>query len=134
VRIEAGAVPPGGFRTSAGRWLTRGDPAALQQRTGAALAPVTRAELHEALLRTLPDGVVQLGVEVTDVPDVDLAVAADGIDSRLRARLSSDHCRPSQFALRDHAAPRIARTPPCGSPYVLADVRSAARKPKLREL
>lgn len=55
--------------------------------TGASMAALTRAELHHVLLAALPAGTVRLGVDVTSVPDADLVVAADGIDSRLRAHL-----------------------------------------------
>jgi 2-polyprenyl-6-methoxyphenol hydroxylase-like FAD-dependent oxidoreductase len=90
VHVQAPAIEPGGIRTRRGRWLTRWDPAVLRARTGASIAPVTRAALHETLLRALPAGTVELGTEVTRVPDADLVVAADGIDSRLRALLWPD--------------------------------------------
>ncbi len=65
--------------------MTRWDPAAVSRYVGGSIVPVARAELHEALLGALPDGVVRLGTEVTSVPQADLVVAADGIYSRLRA-------------------------------------------------
>jgi 2-polyprenyl-6-methoxyphenol hydroxylase-like FAD-dependent oxidoreductase len=89
-----GVTPPGppadglgGIRDRSGRWLTRLDWAELARRTGAPLTALSRARLHEALLAAVPDGVVQLGTTVSEVPDADLVVAADGIDSALRARL-----------------------------------------------
>lgn len=84
IQISAPTIEPGGIRTSRGRRLARWDPAALRERTGASIAPVTRAELHDTLLQALPDGTVRLGTEVTDVPAADLVVAADGVGSRLR--------------------------------------------------
>ena len=94
VHIAAPTIEPGGIRTSRGRWLARWDPAVLRERTGAAIAPVTRAELHETLLDALPEDAVQLGTEVTEVPEADLVVAADGIDSRLRRLLWPDLAPP----------------------------------------
>lgn len=96
----------GGLRTSSGRWLSRWDSAAVQRVLGAPMVALHRAELHRMLRAHLPPEAVRTGVHVTgvatgsgrderlrvhatpaSVDDADLVVAADGIDSRLRARL-----------------------------------------------
>lgn len=77
----------GGIRTRGGEWLSRLDWAELSRLAGGQLAAVTRAELHRVLLEAVPDGVIELGVEVTEVPEADLVVAADGVDSAIRERL-----------------------------------------------
>lgn len=87
VDVPTGAAALGGVRTSSGRWLVRWDPGAMQHLLGTGVIGLHRAELHSLLLSKLPQGVVRTGVDVGEVPDADLVVAADGIDSRLRALL-----------------------------------------------
>lgn len=118
VHVDAPAIEPGGIRTSRGRWLTRWDPAVLRERTGASIAPLTRAELHNVLLRALSDDIVQLGTEVTTVPDADLVVAADGIDSHLRRLLWPDLSPPVPNGVATWRG--IAPTP-AGGPVPLAN-------------
>lgn len=94
----------GGLRTSSGRWLARWDATAMQQLLGAPMVNLHRAELHRMLRAPLPPDSVRTGVAVTgvtrreggrlgvvcapatDIDDADLVVAADGIDSTLRAQ------------------------------------------------
>lgn len=93
--IEAG----GGFRDRTGRWLFRTDTRAIQQRYGPSIL-IRRAALLAALADALPPGTVRLSTEVTGIVErpghvrvehrtgtdtADLAVAADGIHSRVRA-------------------------------------------------
>jgi len=77
----------GGVRSSDGRWLVH-LPDAGQERVIA----MHRADLHGVLLRALPSEILFNNAEVTSVEelDADLVVAADGINSRLRAELLPD--------------------------------------------
>src|SRR5882757_5119158 len=77
----------GGIRNRSGQWLSRLDWSRLEQRAGGPLAALTRAQLHRSLLDALPGDIVELGAQVTEVPEADLVVAADGLDSALRGRL-----------------------------------------------
>jgi 2-polyprenyl-6-methoxyphenol hydroxylase-like FAD-dependent oxidoreductase len=77
----------GGVRNRSGQWLSRLDWSRLEQRAGGPLAALTRAQLHQSLLDALPGDIVELGAQVTEVPEADLVVAADGLDSALRTRL-----------------------------------------------
>ncbi|MEU0883215.1 FAD-dependent monooxygenase [Lentzea sp. NPDC005914] len=82
----------GGVRASDGRWLIH-LPEAGQERVIA----IHRADLHGVLLRALPSEILFNNVEVTSVEelDADLVVAADGINSRLRAELLPDAPGPA---------------------------------------
>ncbi|MFC3894438.1 FAD-dependent monooxygenase [Lentzea rhizosphaerae] len=77
----------GGVRASDGRWLTH-LPDVGQEKVIA----MHRADLHGVLLRALPSEILFNNAEVTGVEelDADLVVAADGINSRLRAELLPD--------------------------------------------
>lgn len=77
----------GGVRASDGRWLVH-----LTDVAGQNVIAIHRADLHGVLLRALPPEVLFNNVEVTGVDelDADLVVAADGINSRLRADLLPD--------------------------------------------
>ncbi|WP_246291553.1 FAD-dependent oxidoreductase [Lentzea indica] len=77
----------GGVRASDGRWLAH-LPDVGQEKVIA----MHRADLHGVLLRALPSEILFNNVEVTGVEelDADLVVAADGINSRLRAELLPD--------------------------------------------
>ncbi|MFI6100269.1 FAD-dependent monooxygenase [Lentzea sp. NPDC051213] len=74
----------GGIRSSDGRWLVR-----LPEVGQEKVIAMHRADLHGVLLRALPPEILFNNVEVTSVEelDADLVVAADGINSRLRAEL-----------------------------------------------
>ncbi|MFJ7153888.1 FAD-dependent monooxygenase [Streptomyces sp. NPDC101118] len=101
------AVADMGIRRPDGRWLNRGDSAALTARYGRAPLAVHRPALAEALAGALPAGTVRFGAAVTEVagtgtahpvvrtPDgeltADLVVAADGIHSALRRRHFPGH-------------------------------------------
>ncbi|MGZ3147728.1 FAD-dependent monooxygenase [Lentzea chajnantorensis] len=77
----------GGVRASDGRWLVH-LPDVGQEK----IIAMHRADLHGVLLRALPPEVLFTDSEVTGVEDLDadLVVAADGINSRLRAQLFPD--------------------------------------------
>lgn len=74
----------GGIRAHDGRWLAH-MPEVGQEK----IIAMHRADLHGVLLRALPPEILFNNVEVTGVEelDADLVVAADGINSRLRAEL-----------------------------------------------
>lgn len=74
----------GGVRSDDGRWLVH-MPDVGQEKVIA----MHRADLHGVLLRALPPEILFTDVEVTSADDLDadLVVAADGINSRLRAEL-----------------------------------------------
>ncbi|MFD9320648.1 FAD-dependent monooxygenase [Streptomyces sp. NPDC060053] len=95
IRATVRPVYTGGTLTPDGRMLSRLDGAALERRLGTPVVGVLRADLHRVLREALPDGLVRTGVEVADVGgaggDADLVVAADGVDSRLRAELFPRH-------------------------------------------
>ncbi|GAA1647064.1 FAD-dependent oxidoreductase [Catellatospora bangladeshensis] len=98
----------GGIRTPAGRWVSRIDGDAMQRLLGTSAVGIHRAVLHRVLLAELPADVVVTSAEVVEVvpepePRVhyrtaggsvvctpDLVVAADGINSRVRARMWCD--------------------------------------------
>ncbi|MFJ8966376.1 FAD-dependent monooxygenase [Lentzea sp. NPDC102401] len=77
----------GGVRAVDGRWLVH-LPDVGQEKVVA----MHRADLHGVLLRALPSGILRADTEVTSADDLDadLVVAADGINSRLRAELLPD--------------------------------------------
>jgi 2-polyprenyl-6-methoxyphenol hydroxylase-like FAD-dependent oxidoreductase len=104
----------GGIRTRSGRWLSRLDWSRLEHRAGGPLAALTRAQLHQALLEALPDGIVELGAHVTEVPEADLVVAADGLDSAVRAQLWPDLPAPAYNGFTTWRG--IAPTPRTGMP------------------
>lgn len=77
----------GGIKASDGRWLAH-----LPEVGQEKIIAMHRADLHGVLLRALPPEILFNNVEVTGVEelDADLVVAADGINSRLRAELLPD--------------------------------------------
>ncbi|MDX3803735.1 FAD-dependent monooxygenase [Streptomyces sp. AK04-3B] len=95
IRTVVRPLYTGGTLTPDGRLLSRMDGAALERRLGTPVGGVLRADLHRVLREALPEGCVKTGVEVTGVDaaggDADLVVAADGVDSRLRAELFPGH-------------------------------------------
>ncbi|WP_053737733.1 FAD-dependent monooxygenase [Nocardia sp. NRRL S-836] len=74
----------GGVRASDGRWLAH-VPDVGQEK----IIAMHRADLHGVLLRALPPEILFKDAEVTSAEelDADLVVAADGINSRLRAEV-----------------------------------------------
>ncbi|SDL17294.1 FAD-dependent monooxygenase [Streptomyces indicus] len=100
----------GGTRTPDGRWLARMDGHALERALGTPIAGIPRAELHRLLRAALPPDALRVGTTVRDLDvsapgrvrvrtddgpfEADLLVAADGLRSRLRARLFPDHPGP----------------------------------------
>ncbi len=104
VRAAGRVDAPGGLRTPSGRWISRVDGAALTRVLGTPAVGIHRATLHAILRAALPETAVLTGAEVVDVrPHVryrrdgelverraDLIVAADGINSGVRARLWPD--------------------------------------------
>ncbi|MCX4821408.1 FAD-dependent monooxygenase [Streptomyces sp. NBC_01142] len=111
VRAAARPQYTGGTRTPGGGWLARMDGAALERELGTPIVGIPRAVLHRLLRTALPAEAVVVGAEVTSVDhsdparvriplgdtvlDADLVVAADGVNSRLRARLFPDHPGPA---------------------------------------
>ncbi|MGQ4599048.1 FAD-dependent monooxygenase [Nocardia sp. R6R-6] len=97
-----------GFRTDKGRWLTRVDGPTAKKLWGGDIVGFHRADLHELLYSALPEDSIRLGVPITaaeqgpdgrwivrsqdavEVDDADVVVAADGIESRLRAQYWPD--------------------------------------------
>ncbi|MFJ8542469.1 FAD-dependent monooxygenase [Streptomyces sp. NPDC093586] len=101
----------GGTRTPRGGRLARMDGAALAKAVGTPIMGIPRATLHRLLREALPSEALLIGTEAgpvrqTDpgtvhvtcgdtVLDADLVVAADGIGSRIRARLFPAHPGPA---------------------------------------
>ncbi|GAA3834913.1 FAD-dependent monooxygenase [Streptomyces phyllanthi] len=97
----------GGTRIPGGGWLTRLDGTALERKLGAPLLGMLRADLHRLLRAALPPECLVVGTEVTTIDDsdpnrvrvpvgdgvveADLAVAADGVNSRIRTQLFPRH-------------------------------------------
>ncbi|MFF8614050.1 FAD-dependent monooxygenase [Streptomyces sp. NPDC015350] len=110
VRAAARPQYTGGTRAPDGRLLARMDGAALERELGTPIMGIPRAVLHRLLRAALPAGSLVTGAEVTSVDrsdasrvrlaagdtvlDADLVVAADGVNSRLRARLFPEHPGP----------------------------------------
>jgi 2-polyprenyl-6-methoxyphenol hydroxylase-like FAD-dependent oxidoreductase len=85
---------PGGTRTPDGRWVARIDAARLESRLGTAAIGIHRATLHRILLDALPPGVLSPGDPVAALPDADLVIGADGIDSVIRRLVFPDAAPP----------------------------------------
>lgn len=108
VRAAGHPDTSGGIRTASGRWISRVDGAALTRLLGTSALGIHRASLHEILRAALPTGAIVTGAEVTGVgeqvvyrhdgrtvtSDASLVVAADGIDSTVRAQLWPGHPGP----------------------------------------
>jgi 2-polyprenyl-6-methoxyphenol hydroxylase-like FAD-dependent oxidoreductase len=95
VRAVGRVDAPGGTRTSDGRWLARIDAAALEDALGTSALGIHRATLHRILREALPASSLHAGVRVTEIPEADLVVGADGIDSRIRTLLFPEFARPA---------------------------------------
>lgn len=119
VRAAARGQYTGGTRTPDGSWLARMDGAALERALGTPIVGIPRATLHRLLRDALPPGSLDIGAEVTGVDlstagrvhvrtrtsgssasrdaalDADLVVAADGVNSRIRAALFPGHPGPA---------------------------------------
>ncbi|MET9761914.1 FAD-dependent monooxygenase [Streptomyces sp. NPDC006372] len=111
VRAAARPQYTGGTRAPRGAWLTRMDGAALERALGSPIVGIPRAVLHRALRTALPPECLAVGAAVTHVDrsdpyrprvvldgralEADLVVAADGVDSRLRAQLFPGHPGPA---------------------------------------
>ncbi|MBT2505908.1 FAD-dependent monooxygenase [Streptomyces sp. ISL-98] len=110
VRAAARPQYTGGTRTPGGGRLARLDGAALERELGTPIVGIPRAVLHRLLREALPPECLAVGSEVQSVDnsdpgrvrvclrggalDADLAVAADGVGSRLRAQLFPGHPGP----------------------------------------
>ncbi|MEV5515188.1 FAD-dependent monooxygenase [Streptomyces flaveolus] len=100
----------GGTRTPRGGWLARMDGAALEKAVGTPIMGIPRATLHRLLREALPPETLLIGSEAGSVRQIDpgtvrvgcgdtvleadLVVAADGIGSKVRARLFPSHPGP----------------------------------------
>ncbi|MFF2503778.1 FAD-dependent monooxygenase [Streptomyces sp. NPDC058067] len=107
VRAAARPQYTGGTRTPRGARLAGMDGAALERALGTPIVGIPRATLHRLLRDALPSACLVIGTEVTGVDlsgpgrvrvpvgdtvlDADLVVAADGVNSRLRAQLFPTH-------------------------------------------
>ncbi|MEU9374199.1 FAD-dependent monooxygenase [Streptomyces sp. NPDC048255] len=111
VRAAGRAQYTGGTRTPDGGWLARMDGAALERELGTPIVGIPRAVLHRLLRAALPPECLVAGAEAGSVDrtdparvrvlvegraplDADLVVAADGVNSRLRAGLFPNHPGP----------------------------------------
>ncbi|MEU2081148.1 FAD-dependent monooxygenase [Streptomyces albus] len=110
VRAASRPQYTGGTRTPGGGWLARMDGAVLERELGTPIVGITRAELHRLLRSALPEGALAIGAEAVSADpagagrvrvtlkegalDADLVVAADGVNSRLRAQLFPRHPGP----------------------------------------
>ncbi|GAB2587534.1 FAD-dependent monooxygenase [Streptomyces capparidis] len=111
VRAAARPQYTGGTRVPGGAWLARMDGTALERELGTPIVGIPRAVLHHLLRAALPSECLVVGAEVTSVDrsdpsrvrlplgnatlEADLVVAADGVGSRLRARLFPRHPGPA---------------------------------------
>ncbi|MEU6461096.1 FAD-dependent monooxygenase [Streptomyces sp. NPDC046976] len=110
----------GGLRTPSGRWLSRGDAAAVTARFGDPLVLLPRATLIDRLAALLPPGAVRTGTVATVLDpgdagrparvrgmsagsgdpsaheelEAELVVGADGVNSRVRTALFPGHPGP----------------------------------------
>ncbi|MEU2607406.1 FAD-dependent monooxygenase [Streptomyces albus] len=110
VRAASRPQYTGGTRTPGGGWLARMDGAVLERELGTPIVGITRAELHRLLRSALPEGALAIGAEAVSAGpagagrvrvalregalDADLVVAADGVNSRLRAQSFPRHPGP----------------------------------------
>ena len=135
VRRFSAVQGQGGIRRPDGRWLVRTDLGALADRFGNPQLMALRSDLVGLLAASLPDGSLRTGVAVTGVDGLDsdrparvfttegelqadLVVAADGIESLIRAALFPMHPGPrySGFTAWRFVAPRTAGAGPPSRP------------------
>ncbi|WP_459800040.1 FAD-dependent monooxygenase [Herbidospora sp. RD11066] len=92
IRDHAAPTAEGGLRDRKGRPLLVTDAAKAQERYGPTIV-IDRAVLHRMLRAGLPADRIRTGTPVDDLAAVgaDAIVVADGLHSRLRARLFPDH-------------------------------------------
>ncbi|MFF8609874.1 FAD-dependent monooxygenase [Streptomyces sp. NPDC015346] len=123
VRAAARGQYTGGTRTPGGSWLARMDGTALERALGTPIVGIPRATLHRILRAALPPETLTIGAELTGLDhsslspdrvrvhlrtraaegspateshlDADLVVAADGVNSRVRALLFPEHPGPA---------------------------------------
>ncbi|MFF0476980.1 FAD-dependent monooxygenase [Streptomyces sp. NPDC004284] len=111
VREAARPQYTGGTRVPGGGWLARMDGTALERALGTPIVGIPRAALHRLLRAALPAERLVVGAEATSLdltaPDragvvtgdgvrgADLVVAADGVNSALRALLFPGHPGPA---------------------------------------
>jgi 2-polyprenyl-6-methoxyphenol hydroxylase-like FAD-dependent oxidoreductase len=110
LRARGMAQGAAGLRTASGRWLLRTRFEELERRFGLPTFALHRADLHQMLTASLEGARLRTGHEVQSVTwdadqatvtyqttggsgeeSADLVVAADGVHSRLRSELFSDH-------------------------------------------
>lgn len=91
LRALATVPDSGGVREPGGRWLSHWDGPMFSARLDDPMIAVHRATLIRILRDALPDSVLHNGSDVTETPEADLVVAADGINSTLRGRLFPAH-------------------------------------------
>ncbi|WP_225804740.1 FAD-dependent monooxygenase [Streptomyces sp. NK15101] len=111
VREAARPQYTGGTRVPGGGWLARMDGAALERTLGTPIVGIPRAVLHRLLREALPAECLAVGAEATSldptapdrvgvvtpegVREAELVVAADGVNSALRALLFPGHPGPA---------------------------------------
>jgi 2-polyprenyl-6-methoxyphenol hydroxylase-like FAD-dependent oxidoreductase len=100
--VDAAPKTGGALRRTDGKVLAQFDPTVLEQRFGAPLIGLHRADLHQALVGALGADRVRLGTRLAEYEEgelrfadgstrrADLIVGADGINSVLRAALVGD--------------------------------------------
>jgi 2-polyprenyl-6-methoxyphenol hydroxylase-like FAD-dependent oxidoreductase len=119
LRARGMAHGAAGIRAASGRWLLRTRVEDLQRRFGAPAFALHRADLHQLLVDASTAATLRTGHQVTSVsqgrdaatvrydgPDgpgtatAEVVVAADGVNSRLRATLFPDHPGPTYAGYR----------------------------------
>ncbi|KAA9161045.1 NAD(P)-binding protein [Amycolatopsis acidicola] len=92
VRAHAAASQvTGNLRLKSGKYLRR-----FREGRDVALAAFHRAELHGALRAELPEECIETGRHISEIPEADLVVAADGVHSTFRESVVPDAPRPAR--------------------------------------
>lgn len=115
IRAHGTMQGQGGLQAPSGRWLSRTSGEQLRDDVDVSVLLIHRAELHDALLAAVPDGVIVTGATVTGVEQSDsavtvsyrtegedeprsvtasLVVGADGVRSRVRATVLPQAATP----------------------------------------